>query len=61
MYIFLNKSLNFTFKGSMPTLILIDRTRVLINEKLNVLKEDVKKCLQTKQLNERKSGRLRLD
>jgi hypothetical protein len=43
----------------MPTLILIERTRVLINEKMNVLKEDVKKLIQTKQSNERKSGRIR--
>ncbi len=43
----------------MPTLILIERTRVLINEKLNVLREDVKKSIQTKQMNERKSGRIR--
>ena len=43
----------------MPTLILIERGRVLINEKMIIFKEEVKKSLQSKQMNERKSGRMR--
>jgi hypothetical protein len=40
----------------MASLILIDRTRVLINEKLNIFKEDYKLLAKTKKSNERKSG-----
>jgi len=40
-------------------LILIERGRVLINEKMIIFKEEVKKSLQSKQMNERKSGRMR--
>jgi hypothetical protein len=46
-------------KGSMSTLVLIDRTRVLVYEKICIFKEDYKKLLQTKKLNERKSGYLK--
>lgn len=41
----------------MSTLILIERTRVLVNEKVSIFKEDLKKSVQTKKMmNERKSG-----
>jgi hypothetical protein len=43
----------------MPTLILIERSRVLINEKMGVLKEDFRKSMTEKKVNERKSGSLK--
>ena len=43
----------------MSTLVLIERTRVLVYEKIAVFKEDYKKLLQTKKLNERKSGTIK--
>ena len=44
----------------MSTLILIERTRVLVNEKISILKEDYKNMLgQKKNMNERKSGTLK--
>lgn len=52
-------TLTVTYKGSMSTLILIERTRVLVNEKIVILKEDFKKTLQTKKINERKSGHIK--
>jgi len=46
-----------TFKGCLSTLIIIERARVIILEKLNILKEDLKKLHENKKDNkERKSG-----
>jgi len=46
-----------TFKGCLSTLIIIERARVIVLEKLNILKEDLKKLHETKKENkERKSG-----
>jgi hypothetical protein len=42
----------------MSTLVLIERTRVLVNDKISIFKEDYKKSIQTRKLNERKSGTL---
>jgi hypothetical protein len=43
----------------MPTLILIERSRVLINEKMAVLREDFRKSISDKKINERKSGSIK--
>jgi hypothetical protein len=43
----------------MPTLILIERARVLISEKMSVLKEDFRKSTSDKKVTERKSGSLK--
>jgi hypothetical protein len=48
-----------THKGSMSTLVLIERTRVLVCDKITIFKEDYKKLLQTKKSNERKSGTIK--
>ncbi len=48
-----------TFKGSMSTLVLIERTRVLIKDKIAIFREDFKKILQEKNQNENKTGSLK--
>jgi hypothetical protein len=50
--------LTVTFKGPFSTLILIERARILIFDKIKIFKEDLKKKLQTKKANERTSGTL---
>jgi hypothetical protein len=48
--------LNQAYKGSISTLILLERARLLIMEKYSILREDMKKKIETKKMNERKSG-----
>jgi hypothetical protein len=43
----------------MSTLILIERVRVLVCEKTAILREDLKTNIQTKKMNEKKTGNLR--
>jgi hypothetical protein len=50
--------MTLTFKGSFSTLLLVERSRVLIYDKIKILKEDIKKKIQTKKENERISGNL---
>jgi len=38
-------TLTVTYKGTMSSLILMERTRLLINEKISILREDYKKML----------------
>lgn len=40
----------------MSTLVLIERSRILIFEKINFYKEEYKKILEAKKTTERKSG-----
>jgi len=47
------------FKGGMSALILIERTRLLLLEKLNILKLDMKKNTETRRMNDKKSGGLK--
>jgi hypothetical protein len=48
------------FKGTFSTLLLFERTKVIVLEKLNIIKEDLKKLYENKKMNsERKSGLLR--
>jgi len=39
--------------------ILIERTRILVNEKISLMKDDYRKFIITKESNERKSGELK--
>ena len=48
-----------TFKGSFSTLLIIERSRVLVFDKIKIFKEDLKKKLQTKKANKRTSGNLK--
>jgi len=45
----------------MTALIIIERTRVLLLEKLNIIKKDMKNNCETKRMNEKKSGILELE
>lgn len=48
-----------TFKGSFSTLLLLERSRVLVLDRIKIFKEDLKKKIQTKKANEKTSGNLK--
>jgi hypothetical protein len=48
-----------TFKGSFSTLLLIERSRVLVFDKIKIFKEDIKKKIQTKKANQVTSGNIK--
>ena len=48
-----------SYKGPFPTLVLIERARFLIFDKIKVFKQDYKKQILTKKANEKTSGEIR--
>ena len=48
-----------TFKGSFSTLLLIERSAILVFDKIKIFKEDLKKKINTKKANEKTSGNLK--
>lgn len=49
-----------TFKGEMSTLILVERAKVIISEKIKILRDDLQKKFETCKANRAKSGNLNL-
>ena len=46
------------FKGSMSTLILVERAKVIISQKLNVFRDDLKKKYETEKFNRTNLGNI---
>ena len=52
-------TITMTFKGSFSTLLLLERSRVLVFDKIKIFKEDLKKKINTKKANDKTSGNLK--